>query len=553
MKALATTLGAVKATRSRTEKRALLEALLKPLSGDALVAACRIVAGAPLAVGDRRALGVGAALVVEAAAAAAGLDEAALLKASRAAGDLGAGLEALWPAGRPGLALDEALELFEALAAAEGRDAKRARLVATLGRASGAEARYLVGAMLGELRVGVQRSTLDEALAAAFGASPREVRAASALTPDVGTLARLVQAGALASVTATCGHVIAFMLASPTEAVKEPVDPAHTLVEDKLDGVRVQAHVAGGEVRLFARGLGEVSTTFPDVVAALAPLGGPLVLDGELIAVTPAGGPRPFQALQARLGRAAPAAAVARTPVAFVAFDLLLAGDSLLTRPFSERRARLERLDVRVNPVTALDASLPLDAQLDALYAAARARGHEGLVLKRTDAPYEAGARGSAWRKVKRALATLDVVITRAERGHGKRAGLLSDYTFAVWAGATLVELGKAYSGLTDAELAELTERLKASAFGPEDAALRVRPEIVLEVAFDGLQPSTRHASGFALRFPRIVRLRLDKRPEEADRLEVVQALFEGQVRSGHREAPRQLGLFDDAARGDAR
>jgi DNA ligase-1 len=167
-------------------------------------------------------------------------------------------------------------------------------------------------------------------------------------------------------------------------------------------------------------------------------------------------------------------------------------------------------------------------------------------MLKRVDAPYEAGRRGSAWRKVKRALATLDVVITRAEQGHGKRAGVLSDYTFAVWRGETLVEIGKAYSGLTDAEIAELTARLRSIATSQRGRHLTIPPAIVLEVAFDGLQPSTRHDSGFALRFPRIARIRSDKRPEEADRLETVRALFEGQVASGHREKSTQLGLFEE-------
>jgi DNA ligase-1 len=176
-------------------------------------------------------------------------------------------------------------------------------------------------------------------------------------------------------------------------------------------------------------------------------------------------------------------------------------------------------------------------------------------MLKRVDAPYEAGVRGSGWRKVKRALATLDVVITRAEHGHGKRAGVLSDYTFAVWSGPALVEIGKAYSGLTDAEIAAMTVRLQGLATGTDGRFLRVRPEVVLEVAFDGLQPSKRHDSGFALRFPRIVRIRDDKAAADADRLETVRALFDAQVRSGHREhadspsptetTAAQLGLFE--------
>jgi DNA ligase 1 len=543
---LAATLDAVKATRSRTEKLAQLATLLATLEDDELVGACRVIVGAPLAVGDSRALGVGWALLIDATSAAAGVDEATLLHGLRAAGDLGEGLEPLWPTGRPGLALKDVVPLFEAVAATESRDEKRRLVTAALSRASGGEAKYLVKALLGELRIGVQRGTLDEALALAFKAPAAEVRAASALTPDVGTLALLVKRGELAKAAIEPGRVIAFMLATPSESVKEPIDPARTIVEDKLDGVRAQAHVVGGNVSLFARGTGEVTASFPEVVAALSTLSGAVVMDGEILAVTPDGGPRPFQALQARLGRVAPdATALATTPVAFVAYDLLFRDESLLARPWSERRAQLEALSVRVNPISTLDATQPIEPQLEARFAEARARGHEGLMLKRTDAPYEAGTRGSSWRKVKRALATLDVVITRAERGHGKRAGVLSDYTFAVWSGEALVEIGKAYSGLTDVEIADMTTRLQSIALGHDGRFLLVRPEIVLEVAFDGLQPSKRHGSGFALRFPRIVRIRDDKAPKDADRLDTVRALFDAQVRTGHREVSPQLGLFE--------
>ncbi len=288
-----------------------------------------------------------------------------------------------------------------------------------------------------------------------------------------------------------------------------------------------------------------MTLAFPEVVAALAGLGREVVLDGELIAVDAAGRPRPFQALQARLGRrdAGPEGGVG-VAVAYVAFDCLYDGGPLLEVPWRERRAHLEALGVLANPARPLDAAAPLPPQLDAAFEAARARGHEGLVLKRVDALYEAGQRGSAWRKVKRAYATLDVVVTRAERGHGKRAHVLSDYTFAVWKGDRLVEIGKAYTGLTDAELHALTVRLEALAVERRGPYLLVRPEVVLEVAFDGLQRSTRHDSGFALRFPRIARLREDKRPEDADRLESVTALWDALVASRHREETPQGELF---------
>lgn len=547
MRRLAATLDAVKATRSRTEKVALLAELLAMLTDDELTGAARVIVAQPLAVGDERSLGVGWALLLEATASSSGRTERELMVGTRAAGDFGEALEPLWPTDRKGLPLTRVIPFFEALASTTDRLEKVKLVTQTLHEATGAEAKYLVKALLGELRIGVQRSTFDDALAATFALDSKAVRAASALTPDAGALALMAKRGVLAEAALSVGKVIAFMLATPTETVKEPIDPALTIVEDKLDGVRVQAHVAVAGVTLFARGTGDVTASFPEVVQALRGLPRAVVMDGEVIAVTREGGPRPFQALQARLGRVAPDESARReTPVEFIAFDLLFDGEPVLDRPWTERRSRLEALGVRVNAYAPLDPAQPVEAQLEARFTAARTRGHEGLMLKRVDAPYEAGRRGSAWRKVKRALATLDVVITKAERGHGKRAGVLSDYTFAVWRGSTLVDIGKAYSGLTDVEIAALTTRLEALAVGHSGRQLIVKPEIVLEVAFDGLQPSTRHESGFALRFPRIARLRDDKAPADADRLETVRALFDAQVKSGHRERAPQLGLFDE-------
>jgi DNA ligase-1 len=380
------------------------------------------------------------------------------------------------------------------------------------------------------------------------------VRRAAALVTDIGDLALLAARGALEKASLVVGRPVAFMLATPIETLATPIDRAAYVMEDKIDGVRAQAHrSADGRVSLFARGLDRVTDAFPEVVEALAHAASPVVLDGEIVAVGPSGRARPFQALQPRLKKTgATAEDRASAPVTLVAFDLLADGEGpLLERPWRERRERLEAFVRGLGPCQALrlnpDAPMPehesLDAALEQAFAAARARGHEGLVLKRSDAPYEAGRRGQAWLKVKRAHATLDVVIVAAEEGHGRRAGVLSDYTFAVWrpgspAGEAdeLVPVGKAYSGLTDEEIDALTRRLEAITIERRRGVRVVRPDIVLEVAFDGVQRSERHASGFALRFPRIVRVRDDKSAAEADRLGAVEAIFEGQVASGHRE-----------------
>ncbi|MEW5740225.1 MAG: ATP-dependent DNA ligase [Myxococcota bacterium] len=546
MHRLVSALEAVKATRSRKAKIARLAALLSEVSVEELPLTSRLVLGQILRQGDVRTLGVGWALLAQATASAAGTTANHVGIEARQAGDVGDAVAKLLPARGQTVALRQVESALEAIADTADRDEKLERLTLLLSQAAPEEAGYLARALLGEVRIGVQQGTFEEAVALAFSLPLEEVRRAAALVVDPGDLARLAKEGRLGEAGITPGRVIAFMLATPTEAVKEPVDPSRTIFEDKLDGVRAQVHVVGGTVRIFARGQDEVTQAFPEVVAALATLPRAVVLDGEIIAVGSDGRARPFQALQARLGRKEPDATLrARVPVAFIAYDCLYDGQPLLSRPWTERRARLEALGVAVNPVGRFDTARPLEAQVDDAFTAARARGNEGLVLKRVDAPYEAGRRGSAWRKVKRAFATLDVVVTRAEWGHGKRRGVLSDYTFAVWRGDRLAEIGKAFSGLTDAEIARLTTRfleLTLSRIGNQHL---VRPVVVLEVAFDGLQRSSRHDSGFSLRFPRIVRIRDDKRPEDADRLETAQALFAAQVDSGHREEDAQGRLFD--------
>lgn len=538
MHRLATTLDEVRATRSKKRKVTVLAELWRTLDVDTLSFCLRLLLGQAL---PGRSLGVGWALASAAAARVSGRSETEVGLLSRELGDFGDALAQLLPEDRS-LPLAEVPAALEAIATAVSREEKQSHLEHLLSHASGSEARYLGRALMGELRIGVQASLLEESLAEAFGRPLEAVRKAASLLPDLGHVAMLARADRLAEAMIEPGRPVAFMLATPIEQVKSPVDPALTVVEDKLDGVRTQVHVSQGTVRLFARGLDDVTSSFPGIAHALSSVRGTVILDGELIAVGPDGRARPFQALQRRLG-----AKGGTVPVEFVAFDCLYADRPLLQAPWTERRACLESLGLRCNPARPLDPSRLVEPQLDEAFTQARARGNEGLMLKRTDSVYEAGSRGASWRKVKRAWATLDVVITRAERGHGRRAGVLSDYTFAVWADSTLQDIGKAYSGLTDLEITALSRRLDELTTRRDGPVQDVEPRVVLEVAFDGLQRSTRHASGFALRFPRIVRVRDDKQAAQADRLETVEALWKAQVASGHREeAPpdAQLSLF---------
>jgi DNA ligase-1 len=310
--------------------------------------------------------------------------------------------------------------------------------------------------------------------------------------------------------------------------------PEEFYVEDKFDGIRGQAHVQAGRVALYTRTLDEVTHRFPELVEPLKRLPTDAVLDGEVVPVRGAA-VLPFLELQKRLGRKTVSEELlAGVPVAFVAYDLLYVGGRVLTdEPLAARRRALEGL-VRDEPAAAVrlsGAKLAGDVSgLDAEFDAARARGNEGLMIKDPRSSYKPGKRGREWLKLKRALATLDVVVTSVEVGHGKRRNLLSDYTFAVRRSEEdpeLLNVGKAYSGLTDAELAELTEWFRAHTL-QEFAHGRVRvvePKIVLEVTFDRVQESKRHKGGYALRFPRILRLRADKSPEEIDTLDAVRRI----------------------------
>ena len=321
------------------------------------------------------------------------------------------------------------------------------------------------------------------------------------------------------------------MLASPIESADEVAEELSDFaVEDKFDGIRAHAHKDGSRVALFSRTLDEVTAQFPEVAGGLAALEGSFLLDGEIVAwQQEEDRPASFFRLQRRLGRKAPEEALlTEIPTTFIAYDCLArGGEPFFERGWDARRSELEAL-ARGSPLRVSEvfrAATP--AELEALFTQARARGNEGLVLKRRDSAYQAGKRGRAWRKWKKALASIDVVVTAVEQGHGKRAGMLSDYTFAVREEDRFVNIGKAYSGLSDEEIRSLSTRFRKSTLQRYGPVRAVRPEVVIEVSFDSLQKSARHKSGFALRFPRIVRLRPDKSPADVTTLEEIRELYE--------------------------
>jgi DNA ligase-1 len=528
---LAETLDAVAASRGRLAKVARLAETLARVEEGELPAAARLLSGSPFAEHEETVTSVGYATVIRAASTVTGWDEETIAACAGAIGDLGEAVGLLRPAeGAEGMTIAETDLFFRDLARLRKPADKRSAIEAMLRLAVAVEAKYLLKTLSGGLRIGADVTTVEEAIAQAFGRDREAVARARRDSGDIGETAAAARADRLGEIRFRLFHPIGFMLASPIESADEvETELADLAVEDKFDGIRAHAHKEGERVALFSRTLDEITGQFPEIARELAGLEGTFLLDGEIVAWQE-GRPASFFRLQRRLGRKAPEEAlIAEIPTAFIAYDCLARGDRpLFEQTWAERRRDLEeiaRANRRLSLAEVFRASNPVE--LEALFEEARARGNEGLVLKRRDSTYQAGKRGRGWRKWKKALATLDVVVTAVEQGHGKRAGMLSDYTFAVREEDRFVNIGKAYSGLSDEEIRALGtqfRKITIARFGPVRS---VKPEVVIEVSFDSLQKSARHKSGFALRFPRIVRLRPDKSPSDITTLQEVRDLYE--------------------------
>lgn len=565
MQLFATTCEAIAATTKKTEKVRILSDYLHSQPTDAATTAAIFFSGRPFAAWEETTLNVGGSLLWGVLRELTGRPDVTLTAAYRRHGDLGsAAYDLLLPIAPKKSTLDAAhvADVFQQVAQARGPLPKSRLLQDLLSRATALEAKYLIKIMTGEMRIGLKESLVEEAIAKAYDAPTAQVQRANMLLGDIGETLRLAAEHRLADARMRLFHPIGFMLASPVESAEEGFEYfKQAQVEDKYDGIRAQAHCTASEVRLFSRTLDEITGTFPELLEALSNFTEPVILDGEVLAWQHDRA-LPFSELQKRLGRKKVSEALMRSvPVAYVVFDVLYAGGELvIDRPLRERVALLDRIFAQAKSLRSVRISDPQGrlvfepevqvkepegvigqviraptlraaspAEIDALFAAAQARGNEGLMIKDVESPYAPGRRGRSWLKLKRELATLDVVVTAVEYGHGKRAGVLSDYTFAVRRGEELVNVGKAYSGLTDAEIAELTDWFLRHTVVDQGFRREVEPTIVLEVAFNAVMRSDRHNSGFALRFPRILRIRWDKRPADIDTLERVQEIFERQ------------------------
>jgi DNA ligase-1 len=617
---------------SRLKKRAAIAAAIRsvyedaPGGGDDAGLLAMYVAGTPFAEADARKLNAGGALLSKAVKAVSGATDAALTAAYRRHGDLGAAAFDLLlgkAAAVPVLTLAEVADAFARMAAARTTAIRASLGEGLLRSATALEAKYLLKLMLGDMRIGVKQSLVEEAIASAAGVAVSDVRQAVMLEADLAAAVWRAFAGTLGEARMRLFHPLGFMLASPVESPEEAVErftakpkrvqtgnkdesgdldgvhPTHAIephewgtqdvgdveretgpeaaveafLEDKYDGMRAQVHCGeGGRVAIYSRNKEEITESFPELEEAFSLVGegiGGLILDGEILGWDFATGQAlPFAVMRQRIGRKKVSGEMMRQiPVVFMAFDLLYArGELLLERPLKERRNLLEAVVEELGTLATLPVALeerrasaqgvlfgvtevrehePMARlmlspsrlvesaeEIDRAYAAARARANEGVMLKAAGSSYQPGRRGLAWVKLKRELATLDVVITGAEFGHGKRAGILSDYTFAVRGHGPdeLLNVGKAYSGLTDAEIAGLSAWAMEHTLEDQGHFRTVEPVRVLEVAFNNIMRSGRHASGFAMRFPRIVRIRDDKPLDEIDTVERVEEIYQSQV-----------------------
>jgi DNA ligase-1 len=569
----AITAEAIGATLATSEKIRIVAGLLAGIDDDdELYRVAVWFAHGPFPPSDRRRLNVGSALLRQAyalyaadeSAAGGTLDYEMFVAARTLVGGTPETIRMLVEARRragieeerfEGLSVLQVHGLYEQLAVTRGTAAKATILAEAWRMMSPLEISYFLKTIEhGTMRIGMSQSLFEQGIALAFGAQLDQIRYAAMVEGDAGEVTLRARHGGLEHAEIRPFRPIDFMLASPLERslgeegdvhfLHDPsIDVSSYLAEDKLDGIRAQVHVGSedGEIRvaIFSRNGAELSASFPDVAAQMAALPDGVVLDGEIVAVTADGRTAHFNNLQQRLGVKKPAERLLLDfPARFIPFDLLVEeGGSCLAEPLETRRARLELIASRHRLHVTGQRPVRDWSDLEEQFEEARARGNEGLMLKRRGSLYEYGKRGRSWLKGKKEGGSIDAVIRYAAAGSGNRSGTLSDFTFGVWleeadGSRRLVNIGKAYSGYTDEELAELNRQLRPLLGQRFGSTYEVAPSIVCELVFDFIQPNPRTEAGYTLRFPRIRRIRWDRAPEQIDTVAEVERLFHEGLRS---------------------
>ncbi len=528
----------------KRKKIAVLAGYFRNLSAEELSVASTFLTGQALPRSTESVLQVGWAVIRRALLQASGLEETHFRRIVAGYADAGRiAYEVLLQRTSGDLPLLEVRRSFSQIQAAAGPLAKGDSLTFLLRQLSPLSSSYVIRILTGDLRIGLKEGLVEEAIAEAFAPDLDEVREANMLTGDIGLTAALAKKRKLQEAAVTPFRPLRSMLAiaepsaeSIWARIVRDLNGKSVYAERKYDGIRAQLHAEGNRIEIFSRDLRNLSQEFPELL--VNGFNRDLILDGEILAYAE-GFKLTFFDLQRRLGRKKTLDLFETNdvPVIYVAFDLLsLDHQNLLKQPLHYRRALLDRISLPTLVRRSKIVSVNSAQEIREAFLQARQTGAEGLMIKDPNSIYAPGRRGGSWIKLKEEFATLDVVVVGAELGHGKRSHVLSDYTFAVRNGSTggLETIGKAYSGLTDVEIEHLTEHFQRTTVRVYGRYREVKPDIVLEVAFDSIQVSQRHSSGLALRFPRIKRIRGDKSASDIDTLEQAQNL----ARLGEQQDP---------------
>ena len=540
----------LEATTKRNLMTSMVADFLRRLDEEEVEPAVSMLLGRPFPKWDPRTLDVSWATVSRIIRRLTGADWREFSAAFRETGDVGAAAEIIFEHSKTQrqaalfekpLTLLEVRRVFEAIAESSGegsRERKERLIESLLGRASPVEVKYLVKIMIGEMRTGLQEGLMEIAVSKAFSVPLEKVQIASMFTGDIAEVAAICRKEGLDGILKTGFRLfrpVKPMLAQMAESVEEALKEhdGKTAFEYKLDGARIQIHKSGRDVRIFSRRLTDVTESLPEVVEVIRRevKHREIIMEGEVIALGKDGNPLPFQHLMRRFRRVYGVERIAESiPVELCLFDLIyIDGESLIDVPYVERRRRLKEAAGGISLTKQIITDDPAEAER--FLEEAVDKGHEGLMAKRLNSPYTPGVRGKHWLKIKKTLEPLDLVIIAAEYGTGRRHRWLSDYHLAARDKETgeFLMLGKTFKGLTDREMEEMTRRLKQIAVEERGHIVIVKPQIVVEVAYNEIQESPRYRSGMALRFARITRIRDDKGPEEADTIQKVRRIYEKQ------------------------
>ena len=552
-KSLSELLEKIEATKKRLEIIDLTANYLKTLSSEEIESATNMMVGRAFPKYSQKTLDVSWSTLTQVLEHISQFDWNLWRQAMAITGDIGSATKAVLEQMKAkkqmqltekSLTITEVRRALEAIAQASGTGSrtKKERLITTLfSQATTIEAKYFVKIFTGEMRTGLHEGLMEQAVAKAFDVPVQKVQHASMVLGDIGEAAATLKTQGLDGLEKADFRIfrpVKLMLAQTAQTVAEALTAqgGKAAFEFKYDGARVQIHKQNGEVQIFSRRLSNVTESLPEIVEIIKQnIAAPsVIVEGEVVALDSSGFPIAFQHLMRRFKRKRNVTnMVQQIPLTLYLFDVLyFNNESLITKPYTERRKILEENAEKIS----LSKQIITNEQKEAecFLKEATVAGHEGLMAKKLDSPYTPGRRGKKWLKIKTVLETLDLVITAAEYGYGRRKGWLSDYYLAARDPETgeFLELGKTFKGLTDAEILEMTKQLKASAVEQGRHRVVVTPKIVVEVTYNEIQRSPKYHSQMALRFARITRIRDDKTPEEASTINQVKEIYEKQFRT---------------------